>query len=72
MVFKDKFTVGLRCPIQDLVEEILDAYNILMHHFTPSGISKIALFVWEVKSQNVNPGIKVLCAFDEMHTEFRN
>lgn len=45
VVFKDYFTAGLCFPIQDLLQEILDAYNIEMHHLMPDGISKIALFV---------------------------
>ena len=43
-----KFTAGLRMPYQDFIEEILKAYDIEMHHLTPNGIAKIALFVWVV------------------------
>ena len=43
-----------------------------MHHLTPNGIAKIALFIWVVNSQNVNPTIKAFCALNEMHTQFRN
>lgn len=50
VVFRDQFTAGLRMPCQDFLEEILDAYNIEMHHLTPNGIAKIALFIWAVKS----------------------
>jgi hypothetical protein len=44
VVFKDYFTADLCFPIQDLLQEILDAYNIEMHHLMHDGISKIALF----------------------------
>ena len=40
-----KFTAGLRMPYQDFIEEILKAYNIEMHHLTPNGITKIALYL---------------------------
>jgi len=70
MVFKDQFSARPRFPCQDLVEEIPKAYNIEMHHLTPNGIAKIALFVWAVKSKDVNPDIKAFCALHEMHTQF--
>jgi hypothetical protein len=50
VVFRDQFTAGLRMPYQDFIEEILKAYNIEIHHLTPNGIAKIALFIWAVKS----------------------
>ena len=59
-------------PCQDFLEELLKAYNIEMHHLTPNGIAKIALFVWPVKSQDVNLDIRAFCALHEMHTQFRN
>lgn len=43
LVSKDFFIARLRFPMQDITEEILDSYNIEMHHLTPIGISKIAL-----------------------------
>ena len=39
---------------------------------TPNGIAKIALFIWAVKSQNVNLDIGAFCTLHEMHTQFRN
>jgi hypothetical protein len=52
------------------LEEVLKAYNIEIHHLTPNGIAKIALFM--IKSQGVNPDIKAFCALHEMHTQLRN
>jgi hypothetical protein len=70
VVFKDQFSARLRFPCQDLVEEISKAYNIEMHHLTPNGIAKIALFVWAIKSEDVNLDIKAFCALHQMHTQF--
>ena len=72
VVFWDQFSAGLRLPCQDFVEEILKAYNIEMHHLTLNGIAKIALFIWAMKSQNVNLDIGAFCTLHEMHTQFRN
>ena len=72
VVFRDQFATGLRMPCQDFLEELLKAYNIEMHHLTPNRIAKIALFLWAVKSQDVNLDIKAFCALHEMHTQFRN
>ena len=41
-----------------------------MHHLTPNGIAKIALFIWAIKSQDVNLDIRAFCALHEMHTRF--
>jgi hypothetical protein len=51
VVFRDQFTAGLRMPCQYFIEEILKAYNIEIHHLTPNGIAKVALFIWTVKFQ---------------------
>jgi hypothetical protein len=40
MVFKDFFIVGFSFLVQDITKEILDAFNIKMHHLTSNGISK--------------------------------
>ena len=72
VVFRDQFPAGLRMPCQGFIEEILKAYNIEMHHLSPNGIAKIALFVWVVKSQRANLDIEAFCNLDEMHTQFRN
>jgi hypothetical protein len=72
VVFRDQFTAGLRMPCQDFVEEILEAYNIKIHHLTPNGIAKIALFIWAVKTQRGNLDIGAFCSLHEMHTQFRN
>ena len=63
VVFQDQFVVGLRMPCQDFLEELLKAYNIEMHHLTPNGLAKIALFIWAVKCQDVNLDIRAfLCS----------
>jgi hypothetical protein len=72
VVFRDQFTASLRMPCQDFVEEILEAYNIKIHHLTPNGIAKIALFIWAVKTQRGNLDIGAFCSLHEMHTQFRN
>jgi hypothetical protein len=72
VVFRDHFTVGLRMPCQDFIKEILKAYNIEMHHLTPNGIAKIALFIWAVKSQRGNLDIGAFCSIHEMHTQFQS
>jgi hypothetical protein len=70
--FWDQFVAGLRMPCQDFLEKLLKACNIGMQHLTPNGIVKIALFVWAVKSQDVNLDIRAFCALYEMHTQFRS
>ena len=72
VVFRDQFAARLRMPCQDFLEKLLKAYNIEMHHLTPNGIVKIALFIWAIKSQDVNLDIRAFCALHEMPTQFRN
>lgn len=38
----------------------------------PSGISKIALFIWIVKSQELTPNVAIFCSLNEMHYQFKN
>ena len=44
LAFWDQFSARLRMPCQYFLEELLKAYNIEMHHLTPNGLAKIALF----------------------------
>lgn len=59
-------------PCDNLREEILKAYGIELHHLTSNGISKIALFIWAVKTQDITPNIGALCSRYEMHTQFKS
>jgi hypothetical protein len=72
VVFRDHFTTDLRMPCQDFIEEIMNAYNIEMHHLTPNGMAKITLFIWAVKSQRGNLDIGAFCSTHEMHTQFQS
>ena len=63
VVFGDQFASRLRMPCQEFLEELLKAYNIEMHHLTPNGIAKIALFIWAVKCQDVNLDIRAFVLF---------
>jgi len=69
--FRDQFAAGLRMSCQDFLEELMKAYNIEMHHLTSNGIAPIALFMWVIKSQDINLDIRAFCVLHEMHTQFR-
>ena len=70
--FEINLQLDFVCYVKIFLEELLKAYNIEMHHLTPNGIAKIALFVWAVKCQDANLDIRAFCALHEMHTQFRN
>jgi len=61
--FRDQFVAGLLMPCQDFLEELLKAYKIEIHHLTPNRVAKIALFIWTVKSQDVNLDIRAFVLF---------
>lgn len=56
--------------MQDILEEILDAFSIEMYHLASNRISKIVLFIWAIKFQEFTSNIVAFYALLEMHCQF--
>jgi hypothetical protein len=66
VIFRSFFKAGLRFPLSRFVVEVLKTYHIFLHQITPETIIRIGIFVWEVKSQGLEPSTKCFCSMHEL------
>jgi hypothetical protein len=61
VIYRSFFKAGLRFPLSKYVVEVLKTYQIFLHQITPEAIIRMGLFVWEVRSQGLEPSAKCFC-----------
>jgi hypothetical protein len=67
IVFRSFFKVGLRFPLNEIIGEILDNYEIFLHQLTPNAIVRLSIFIWALRSQGMDPNAEVFCRVHELH-----
>jgi hypothetical protein len=67
VVFKSFFRVGLRFPLNEMIGEVLDNYDIYLHQLTPNAIVRLSLFIWALRSQGMDPNAEAFCRVHELH-----
>jgi hypothetical protein len=50
VVFKSFFKAGLRFPLNEMIGEVLDDYEIYFHQLTPNAIVRLSVFIWTLQS----------------------
>lgn len=53
VVFKDFFACDLRFSAVQFLREVLDAFEVQLHHLTPNGILALSKFCWACESNGV-------------------
>jgi hypothetical protein len=46
IVFKSFFRAGLRFPLNEMIGEVLDNYEIYLHQLTPNAIVRLSIYIW--------------------------
>jgi hypothetical protein len=64
VIYRSFVKAGLRFPLSKFVVEVLKTYHIFLHQITPEAIIRMGIFVWEVRSQGLEPSAK---CFYNMH-----
>jgi hypothetical protein len=67
VVFKSFFRAGLRFPLNEMIGEVLDNYEIYLHQLTPNAIVRLSVFIWALRSQGVDPNAEAFCWVHELH-----
>jgi hypothetical protein len=60
------FMKRLRFPLSKFLVEVLKTFEIFLHQITPETIIRMAVFIWAVRSQGLEPSAKCFC---NMHDE---
>jgi hypothetical protein len=66
VVYRSFMKAGLRFPLSKLLVEVLKIFQIFLHQLTPKAIIRMALFVWAVRSQGLEPSAKCFCNMHEL------
>jgi hypothetical protein len=67
VVFKSFFRAGLWFPLNEMIGEVLDNYEIFLHQLTPNAIVRLSIFIWALRSQGMNPNAEAFCRVHELH-----
>jgi hypothetical protein len=46
VVFKSIFRAGLQFPLNEMIGEVLDNFEIYLHQLTPNAIVRLSIFIW--------------------------
>jgi hypothetical protein len=49
VVFKSFFRAGLRFPLNEMIGEVLNFFEIYLHQLTPNAIVRLSVFIWALQ-----------------------
>jgi hypothetical protein len=67
VVFKSFFKAGLRFPLHGMIADALENFEIYLHQLTPNAIVRLSVFIWDLRSQGVEPLAEAFCRVHELH-----
>jgi hypothetical protein len=67
VVFKSFFKAGLRFPLQGMIADVLENFEIYLHQLTPNAIVRLSMFIWALRSQGVEPLAEAFCRVHKLH-----
>jgi hypothetical protein len=67
VVFKSFFKAGLRFLLHEMIGDVLEDFEIYLHHLTPNAIVRLNVFIWALRSQGVDPLAEAFCRVHELH-----
>jgi hypothetical protein len=67
VVFRSFFRAGLRFPLNEMIGEVLENYEIYLHQLTPNAIVRPSVYIWALRSQGIDPNAEAFCRVHELH-----
>jgi hypothetical protein len=67
VVFKSFFRAGLRFPLYDIIEEVLNKFEIYLHRLMPNAIVRMSVYIWALRSQGMSANAEGFCRVHELH-----
>jgi hypothetical protein len=59
VVFKSFFRAGLRFPLNEMIGEVLDNYEVYLHQLTPNAIVRLSVFIWPFEAKEWTQMLKL-------------
>ena len=69
MVFKDFFLCGLHFPAARFLRQVLEVFEVQLHHLTPNGIVTLSKFCWACLSYGAVPNVGTFCEYYELQRQ---
>jgi hypothetical protein len=66
VIYRSFFKADLRFPLSMFVVEVLKIYQIFLHQIAPEVIMRMGIFVWDVRSQGLEPSAKCFYSMHEL------
>jgi hypothetical protein len=66
VIFRSFFKARLRFPLSSFVVEVLKIFQIFLHQITPEAIIRMGIFVWAVRSQDLELNAKIFCSMHKL------
>jgi hypothetical protein len=67
VVFRSFFRAGLRFPLNEMIGEVLENFEIYLHQLTPNAIVRLSVFIWALRSQGIDPNAEAFCRVHELY-----
>jgi hypothetical protein len=67
VVFRSFFKAGLRFPLHIMIGDVLEDFEIYLHHLTPNANVRLSVFIWALLSQGVDPLAEAFYWVHELH-----
>jgi hypothetical protein len=67
VVFRSFFRAGLRFPLNKMIGEVLENYEIYLHQLTPNAIVRLSVYIWALRSQGIDLNAKAFCRVHELY-----
>ena len=69
VVFRDFFLCGLRFSAMRFLHQVLEAFEVQLHHLTPNGIVTLSKFSWVCLSYGAEPNVSTFCEYYELQRQ---
>jgi hypothetical protein len=71
IVFKDYFSCGLRLPSIKFLCQVLEEFDLQIHHLTLNGFLTLSKFCWACESYGATPDLVTFCAYYELQRQLK-
>ena len=69
VVFKDFFLCGLCFPAALFLRQVLEVFEVQLHHLTPNDIVTLSKFCWAYLSYGTEPNVGTFCKYYELQRQ---
>jgi hypothetical protein len=66
VVFRSFMKASLRFPLHEKLVDALKTFEIHLHQITPEALIRVGVFIWAMRSQELDPDARCFCNIHEL------